>query len=39
MGVGQGGSTGYALLGYPRSRKNGGHSDFRDRSLDSLPYL
>ena len=24
-------------LGYPRSRKNGGHSVFRDRSLESLP--
>jgi len=25
-------STSYALLGYPRSRKNGGHSAFRDRA-------
>jgi hypothetical protein len=24
-------STSFALLGYPRSRKNEGHSDFRDR--------
>ena len=30
MGVGQGGSMSFALLGYPRSRKNGGHSAFRD---------
>src|SRR5450759_820823 len=29
----------FALLGYPRSRKNGGHSAFRVRSLDLLPYL
>jgi hypothetical protein len=30
-------NTSFALLGYPHSRKNGGHSR-RDRSLDSLPY-
>jgi hypothetical protein len=29
----------FALVGYPRSRKNGGHSAFRDHSLDSLPDL
>jgi hypothetical protein len=32
-------STGFALPGYPRSRKNGGHRAFRDHSLDTLPYL